>query len=369
MTNHHCARAASRTSRPPQDDYIAERLLRQDARTRSSTARDSRSTSSTEISDVTGAGQRRRPRAQTGEAFNQAQKAEMAAIEKECATGGPDVRCEVVTLYHGGVYNLYKYRRFEDVRLVFAPEEQIAFFGGDPDNFMFPRYDLDVSFLRVYEDGKPRSPSTTSTGRPAGRRTASSPSSPAIPGRTERELTVAQLEYERDVALPRRLACLAELRGMLDRVPDARRRSRRASRTPALRRRELPQGVEGPPGGAGRQDAFSAKKVAEEKALRARIDADAEAAEPSTAAPGRRLRPRSQEAARPRHALHLPRARARLLSRACSRTPARWSAPPRSCRSRTASACREFIDRKLPALEAGASSARRPSTTSSRSRP
>ncbi len=78
----------------------------------------------------------------------------MSKIEKECATSD-QVRCDVVTLYQGGKYNLYKYRRFQDVRLVFAPEHAIAFFGGDPDNFEFPRYDLDVSFVRVYQDGKP----------------------------------------------------------------------------------------------------------------------------------------------------------------------------------------------------------------------
>ena len=81
-------------------------------------------------------------------------RAAMNTIEKESfdKTG---LRSDVVTLYHGGLYHLYRYKKYTDVRLVFSPEQDIAFFGGDPDNFEYPRYDLDISFFRVYENGKP----------------------------------------------------------------------------------------------------------------------------------------------------------------------------------------------------------------------
>ena len=81
-------------------------------------------------------------------------RAEMAAIEKECATA-TGLKCEVVTLYSGGEYWLYRNKKYTDVRLVFAPEEQIAYFGGDYDNFTYPRWNFDITFFRAYENGQP----------------------------------------------------------------------------------------------------------------------------------------------------------------------------------------------------------------------
>src|SRR5262249_52928187 len=78
----------------------------------------------------------------------------MADIEKE-STEKTKLRSDVVTLYQGGQYHLYRFKKYTDVRLVFAPEQQIAFYGGDPDNFEYPRFDLDICLFRVYEDDKP----------------------------------------------------------------------------------------------------------------------------------------------------------------------------------------------------------------------
>src|SRR5688500_19619907 len=86
----------------------------------------------------------------TATAIASAQEAEIEKIEAEC-TQLSKLTCEVVSLYHGGQYQLYKYKRFSPVKLVFAPELQAGFFGGDPDNFTYPRYDLDISFVRAYE--------------------------------------------------------------------------------------------------------------------------------------------------------------------------------------------------------------------------
>ncbi len=125
--------------------------------------------------------------------------AEIAAIEKGCPAG---LRCEVVSLYSGGEYWNYRFKRYTDVRLVMAPEEQAAFFGGDYDNFVYPRHDLDFTFVRVYENDKPASTPNylkwSATGAPEGEFIIAS----GYPGSTARLLTVAQLAYQRDVGNP-----------------------------------------------------------------------------------------------------------------------------------------------------------------------
>jgi len=137
-------------------------------------------------------------------------RAAMNAIEKECMDrhGGA---CTVVTLYSGALYHLYRYKKYTDVRLVFAPEEAIAFFGGDPDNFTYPRYDLDITFLRAYEDGKPASTPHYLKWSRTGPREGELALVSGHPGSTDRFITLAQLEYLRDVSYPRSLRNLSAL--------------------------------------------------------------------------------------------------------------------------------------------------------------
>jgi hypothetical protein len=136
-----------------------------------------------------------------------------------------------VALYHGGVHSLYRYRRFQDVRLVFAPEMAIAFFGGDPDNFNFPRFDLDVSFVRVYDDGKPARTDDHFKWSASGAGDGALTFVSGNPGGTDRLLTIAQLEYQRDVALPDTLLTLAEMRGVLTEFARRGTEQRRISET------------------------------------------------------------------------------------------------------------------------------------------
>jgi hypothetical protein len=149
-----------------------------------------------------------KPEASDKEAAAQ-RNAEMAAIEKEeSAKAGRNgwLRCEVVTLYNGGEYWLYRFKRYTDVRLVFSPEEQVAYFGGDYDNFTFPRHDLDITFFRVYEEGRPAKIehylkwASPAAGEAVGE--GELVIVPGFPGSTARLSTVAQLRYHRDVGNP-----------------------------------------------------------------------------------------------------------------------------------------------------------------------
>jgi len=131
----------------------------------------------------------------------QAQRAAMSQVEKDCTTS-TGLRCDGVTFYSGQVYNLYKYKKYTDVRLVFAPEFDIAFFGGDPDNFTYPRYDLDITFFRVYENGKPAHLDHYLQWSSTGVRDGDLIFVSGHPGNTGRLLTMSQLEFLRDVQYP-----------------------------------------------------------------------------------------------------------------------------------------------------------------------
>jgi hypothetical protein len=138
----------------------------------------------------------------------------IAEIEKE-SLDRTGQRSDVVTLWQGGAYHLYRFKRYTDVRLVFAPEQQIAFFGGDVDNFEFPRYDLDVCFFRAYENGQPAKVQDFLRFSPTGARDGELVFVSGHPGRTSRLLTVAELETLRDQALPFRLNSLKRLEVLL----------------------------------------------------------------------------------------------------------------------------------------------------------
>ena len=212
MTNHHCARECVSDLSDAQHAYIAHGFY-------AASLADEKKCPAIEanqlvnISDVTQqveaatAGKSER-------AFHEAERAIKAQIESACGTAA-DVRCQVVTLYAGGLYNLYKYKRYQDVRVVFAPEEDAAFFGGDPDNFTFPRFDLDMSFVRIYDNGKPLHTNTYLKFATKGVKQGDIALTSGNPGSTEREDTLAQLEFLRDEAQPFVLTMYSELRGIL----------------------------------------------------------------------------------------------------------------------------------------------------------
>ncbi len=214
LSNHHCAAHCVEELSNDKKDYIRDGFLA------NGTAEEKQCPAMEinrleKITDVTAEMQKATDNL-SGEAFTKAKYAETAKLTTACmGTDKDKVRCDVVTLYQGGKYNLYRYHRFQDVRLVFAPEKSVAFFGGDPDNFNFPRFDLDMSLLRVYEDGKPASIKAYLPLNPAGAKEGEVVITSGHPGSTQRAFTMARLQYLRDYGLPERLEYLAELRGLL----------------------------------------------------------------------------------------------------------------------------------------------------------
>ena len=141
------------------------------------------------------------PAGATGDAAAMARRKVMAEIEKE-SLDKTGLRSDVVTLYQGGAYHLYRFKKYTDVRLVFAPEQQIAFFGGDPDNFEFPRYCLDVCLFRVYENNQPARIQHYLKWSKNGTRDGELTFVSGHPGSTNRQFTMAELEFLRDTQYP-----------------------------------------------------------------------------------------------------------------------------------------------------------------------
>jgi hypothetical protein len=138
----------------------------------------------------------------TPDAAGKAREATIAAIEKE-SKDKTGLRSDVVTLYQGAVYHLYRYKRYNDVRIVFAPEQQMAFYGGDPDNFEYPRFNLDICIFRVYESGQPAKVDNYLKWNPHGPSDGELTFVSGNPGRTDRQLTVDELADRRDAEVPK----------------------------------------------------------------------------------------------------------------------------------------------------------------------
>jgi hypothetical protein len=151
----------------------------------------------------------------SGRALVDAQQAIEAKLSASCGTA-ESVRCDVVSLYHGGLYKLYHYVRYTDVRLVMAPEYSVAQFGGDPDNFNFPRFDYDMSLVRAYVGDQPAATPDYLHWSAAGSKAGDLVFVSGNPGSTQRLLTTAQLAYLRDIALPQSLTQSSEYRGLLE---------------------------------------------------------------------------------------------------------------------------------------------------------
>ena len=141
-----------------------------------------------------------------GEASDARRKA-IDEISKAGSDAEKKIRTDVVTLFAGGAYHAYTFKTYTDIRLVFAPEQQIAFFGGDPDNFEYPRYDLDMCFFRVYENDKPAQIEHYLKWSKAGCKDGELTFVSGHPGKTDRLNTVTELEYLRDRQYPASSAC------------------------------------------------------------------------------------------------------------------------------------------------------------------
>lgn len=216
LTNHHCIASCLYDNSSDQQDYLLNGYVaeRRELELECPGQQAEVVTNITDVTeDIQGA-----IAGLAGEALTDARDARIAAIEADSCPDRETTRCQVVSLFGGGQYKLYTYRTYSDVRLAWAPEARAATFGGDPDNFNFPRYSLDASFLRAYENGEPVSTPNHLQWNPRAPQEGEVTFVVGNPGSTSRLYTQSQLAFEREVRLPITVATYSELRGRLIRA-------------------------------------------------------------------------------------------------------------------------------------------------------
>jgi hypothetical protein len=274
MTNHHCARDCVEAVSTGATDYVAQGFYAS-RRDRELLCPGLYLDQLQSIENVTERVRAAAPQGGDAQAVAAAQEAERQRIEQECQSQ-TGLACQVVTLYHGGQFQLYRYRRFAPVKLVFAPELQAGFFGGDPDNFTYPRYALDVAFVRAYQPDSITPARTPNHFRwsPAGAQDGDLVFVTGNPGSTSRQIPVSEVMYERSYRHPFLVQFLQAQRDFLMEI---------ASRGPEAERsvREDLFGVEnslkaytGQLGGL-RDSTLMGRKVKWEREFRQAVDANA----------------------------------------------------------------------------------------------
>ncbi|MDT0508663.1 S46 family peptidase [Novosphingobium sp. MMS21-SN21R] len=213
LTNHHCVVECAQDNSTDQKDYLKDGFVPA-RREEELKCPGQQAEVVTAISDVTGR-VKAAIGALSGEALVKARNGVIAQIEQEGCTDAKTTQCEVVTLFGGGQYKLYTFRKYSDVRLAWAPQFQAAFFGGDPDNFNYPRYALDAAFLRAYENGKPVKVASFLKWNPRAPQVGEATFVVGNPGSTQRLFTSDQIAFQREVSLPITITTLSELRGRM----------------------------------------------------------------------------------------------------------------------------------------------------------
>ncbi len=330
LTNHHCVESCLAELSNKDKSYIDDGYL---AKTREQELRCQTQVADvlTEMEDITA----KITAATAGKddaAANTARKTALTQLEQQCETTS-GLKCQSVSLYEGGQYWLYKYKRYTDLRLVFAPEAGIAAFGGDPDNFQFPRWCLDMGILRAYENGVPVKPANYLHVNFAGAAAGDPVFVSGHPGTTERLLTLSQLKQRRNQDLPQWLLRYSEIRGRLIQFAETSPENERISadllnnieNSIKVRRKQLD---------ALHDDSLLARKATEEAALQQERGEGRETQARAPAIRGAISTPRSPPSAA--SSCPTPSSRTAPASRAAWWVSgARWCAPPPSATSRT----------------------------------